>query len=1072
MRTIFLSRIVVAALLLGFGFGCSPEARKSRHIKRAENYFKSGEYNKAKIEYLGVLRLDPKNEIAFERLGFIWSEQGAPLRAAPFLFKARELAPNNPDNRVRLGRVLLSLGDASAARKEATETLAAFPNHDEAILLLSETDRTTQDIAYTEEQLKKFPDQNRSSYYLAQANVEFRKGQLPAAKEALQHAEQLDPKSSTPHLAFAALLLLTKDFAGATKEFRKAAELSPARSIAHVRLAEFKMQTGAVEEAKQILKQVTAKTPDLLPAWLLLGRIALAEKHYDETNSMLENVFSQDPDNIDARILQAEVLSGRGETQKATETLERLSKTYPSIPGIKYQLALSYLQQNNLPQAGDALKQAIAANPEYSEAILLLAQVNLRTGNAQAVVPAMTELLKKRPNFGPARLVLAEAHQMLGQLDEAISTLHEQVSNAPRDFQSHFFLGLVLRQQNKSDEARAAFEKARELAPDNPSPVDQLIELDIASKDFKNATSKAQEEVRKTPNSAAAHYMEGKVYAATHSWDQAETALSKALELDANFSRAYDGLISVYVARGKLPEATNRLEALIAKNPKNPSALLMSAMLYEQMKEFEKARLAYEKVLAAYPDFVSALNNLAYLYATHFKQVDKALELANKARQLKPEDPSIADTLGWISYKKGDYQRALSLLQQAASKLSDNPEVQFHLGMANYMMGQMEPARQALERAANSPTDFPGKEDCKRRLALLQESGATNSNAISIPEMQSLLAQEPNDPITLQRIGESYEKEGKFPEAAESYERVIKLNPNLVAPTLKLAQLNAGPLKNANKAMTLAKQARELAPNDPKVNALLGAVAYEVGNFEWAYSLLQESARRMPDNIDALRHYAWAAYSLGKISEARRAMESVLKTTHDAREAEDAKSFLSLTPSEQTSPDSEALSAEAEKILQAQPDYVPALMVQAQAARQRHDDKTATEIYNKILQRYPDFSPAQKDLARVYANDSASLNNAYELAVKAHKKLPDDVDLTQTLAEISYKRKDFNYTLQLLNENGRKKPLDAQALFYLGMSSSQLKQNTQARDALQRALGAGLSEPFATEAKQTLTQLR
>ena len=362
--------------------------------------------------------------------------------------------------------------------------------------------------------------------------------------------------------------------------------------------------------------------------------------------------------------------------------------------------------------------------------------------------------------------------------------------------------------------------------------------------------------------------------------------MSKALELDPNFSRAYDGLISIYVARGKLPEAISRLEALSAKDPKNTTSLLTCAMLYEQTKDFEKARAAYEKVLANNPDFVSALNNLAYLYATHFNQPDKALELATKARQLKPEDASVADTLGWISYKKGDYPRALGLLQQSAAKLTDNAEVQYHLGMANYMMGQVDAAKKALERAATAPGDFPDKEDSKRRLALLQEEGGASS--ISLEEMKRLLAQQPNDPILLQRIGDAYNKESKFAEAAASYEQVIKLNPHLVATTVKLAQLYAGPLKDPTKAMNLAKAARELAPADTKISARLGIVAYQVGNYDWAYSLLQEAARRLPDDADAQRYYALLAYSRGKVTEARSAMENAAKAS-DAGHVEDAE---------------------------------------------------------------------------------------------------------------------------------------------------------------------------------------
>jgi tetratricopeptide (TPR) repeat protein len=1068
-RNIFGYRILIAVVVVAITAGCSLEAKKSRLFKRAENYFNSGDYNKAKIEYLTLLRLDTRNATVFQRLGTIWFEQGAPLRAAPFFLKARELVPNNLSNRIQLIRVFLSVGDASAARKEAISILKESPENDEAMALLSETDRTKEDAAYTEQVLQRFHDHNKTSYNMAAANLAFHKGDTAAAEAALRRASQLDPKSPTPCLALAMLHLQAKDKTRALEELKKAADLPPARSTAKVRLAEFKALNGAVEEAKQMLQEVTRKTPDFFPAWLLQARIALSEKHYDEAISLLENVLSQDPENIDGRMLQAQVWLAQGEARKASEGLEQLSKSYPGVPGIKYQLALSYVQQNNLTQATDALKQAVAINPENVEAVLFLAQLNIRNNNLDEVVSAITDLLKKHPDLRTARLLLAHAFQLLKRLDDATAVLQEQLVKAPNDPQACLFLGLILREQNKNDEARKVFEKARELAPDNPAATEQLVQLDLVAKDVTSAMAKAQQALTKTPNSAASHFIEAQVYAATKTWDKAESALLKTLELDPKFSRAYDLLISVYVAQGKLPEAISRLEALLTKNPNNAAALMTSAMLYEQTKDLKKARGAYENLLTTNPDFSPALNNLAYLYVGEFKEVDKAYELANKAHQLQPDDASVADTLGWVLYKKRDYPRALSLLQQSAAKLSDNAEVQFHLGMANYMMGKVAPAKEALQRAMSSSTDFLDKEECKRRLALLQEGGEARD--VSIDQMKKLLEQEPNDPVALQRIGELYEKQSSWAEAAASYEGAIKLSPSLLTPTIKLAQLNAGPLKNGSKAMTYAKRARELAPGDPKINGLLGNIAFQAGSFDWAYSLLQESMRRLPDDAEVRRGFAWAAYSLGKVTEARQAMQEVLKISRDPQQLQEANSFLLLTSFSQGANNAAAAPAEAEKVLHADPENVPALMVRADLARQRHQDPSAISIYNKILDRYPSFTPAQMNLASLYANDPATLAKASDLAIKAHKQVPGDIDFTRTLAEISYKKKDFDYALQLLKESATKKPLDALGLYYFGMSSLQEKQNAQARDALQRALSAGLPEPFSTEAKQALSRL-
>src|SRR5947207_13671042 len=74
--------------------GCHLPGTNSRVMARADRYFKAGEYDQAKIGYLNLLRLDQQNVTAIQHLGLIWYEQAAPLRAIPFLLRAREQAPN------------------------------------------------------------------------------------------------------------------------------------------------------------------------------------------------------------------------------------------------------------------------------------------------------------------------------------------------------------------------------------------------------------------------------------------------------------------------------------------------------------------------------------------------------------------------------------------------------------------------------------------------------------------------------------------------------------------------------------------------------------------------------------------------------------------------------------------------------------------------------------------------------------------------------------------------------------------------------------------------------------------
>ena len=144
--------------------GCSAEARKNRHLGRADKYFEAGEYEKAKIEYLNVIRSDPKNTKAFQRMAAIWLSQGAPMRAGAFLVRTRELAPKDLENRVNLARVYVSMNALMEARKEALAVLEEAPANGEALLILAEAARNEEDLAALDQALQKFPDRNVVAY--------------------------------------------------------------------------------------------------------------------------------------------------------------------------------------------------------------------------------------------------------------------------------------------------------------------------------------------------------------------------------------------------------------------------------------------------------------------------------------------------------------------------------------------------------------------------------------------------------------------------------------------------------------------------------------------------------------------------------------------------------------------------------------------------------------------------------------------------------------------------------------------------------------------------------------------
>ena len=1059
--------IVCSTLVLA---GCSPAAKKARLQKNAENYRTAGDYDKARIEYLTLLRADPQNAGANLQLGLIWLEQGAPVQALPFLMRAKEAAPDDLVTRAKLAVALRSVGEYADARKEALEILARDPAQEDALLVLADTTQTAEQIRATEQELSKAEGRPSANLFLAKATLAGRKGDIDAAEKAVNRALELDPKSGPAHLAMGNLRLAQKDAVRAGAAFQKAAEVSSPRAIARLKYVEFLAQNGAREEAKKTLIALTEKVPDYLPAWCSLAQFSLGEKKFADALAALDNVFRRDAMNFEGRMMQAQVLMGKGDAKMAVDTLEKLDKTYPGVPIIKFHLARAYLLDGNATQATASLNQATTADPNFAEAALLQGELNLRRGEAQAVATAMLDLLARQPKLLPAHLLLADAYRTLGRLDEGAEICRAQLAAAPESSHPHFLLGSILRQQGKLPEARQAFQKAGELGHDPFLISYQLVELDLMAKDYDTAAQRVQKQLAQTPNAAGTHFLQARIFAAQQKWDLAEASLVKTLELDPNFVSAYDMLVSTYVAAGKLTQALGQLDGMVALNPNSERPLMLSAMIHDRTKDHAKAAATYEKLLAQNANFAPALNNLAWLYAEHLQQLERGYQLARKARTLQPGNPSIADTLGWICYKRADYPQAVALLREAVAKLPDEHEVQYHFGLANYMMGEMDAARTSLRFAADATEDFPGKSEIGERLASLGDR-SKGAAVPTVTQLEEMAKAQPGDVVAQMRVGEFYEKQGDFAKAAATYESVLKINPKLLPPTLKLAQLYAGPLKDSARALELAKKARVLAPNDPKATGVLGMIAQQSGNSTWAYGLLQESARQLPEDAPIQHALASTAYSLGKVKEAQQLMERVAGlAAADAPEAVDAKRFLELTALARDSARLAEVGPEIQRILQTDPAYLPALMVRAAIEEQRKDAKSAAATYAEILRLQPEFAPAQKELAVIFSNSEGDRAAAYDLAAKARKTLPEDADLAQLLAELSFERKEYAYARQLLRDSASQKPLGARQLYFLGMACLQTKEKAESQDALKRALEAGLPEPLSVEARRALGQ--
>ena len=1086
-RTLTFASALVALLLLASG--CS-KIKMARHEQRADKYFAAGDFSSAELEYRNVLGINHTNAHAIARLGTIYFKQGSPGTAYPYLLKAVQFYPNDLDLRVKLGIVNLAAQKYKEARDDAAFILDHSPTNSEAPRIIAQSVLTSADRDQAQKSLDALSQKigKTAPLEVAFGELDFRAGDVQAAEAAFKRALTLDPKCTDAYFDLGNLYGSRNKLKEAGDNLKTAANLAEVRSSERLEYATFEISNGQPAEGKRLLEEITKAAPDYVPAWLRQAHIALDEKRLQDCQTLLERALAHDANNYEALLMEGQLYIVQKEADKAVANFQRMSVYYTHSAQVQFNLALAYLVGGDTSKSVNALNQALAIDPNYPDAIITLAQLNIHQNNASSAIASLAGLVRRQPRFYQAHLLLAAAYARQNNLDEASAVYSRAQSFFPKDPQIPMLAGMVFSQQNKLAEARKSFETALALAPRSSSVVEELVNLDITEKKYPAALDLIQRDLGDSTNAAAAHLLLAKVYAARaenttrtapaqsfqpklndvpaarDDVNQAEAELLKVIDLKPDLTGPYLLLAQLYVEAGKHQVALDRLTGLAAKTNSAP-VYMEIGKIQDALTNYPAARDAYEKVLAIDPNFTPALNDLAYLYSERLGQVDKAYPLAERARQLLPGDPSVADTLGWILYRRGDYSRALGLLDESAGKLGTLPEVQFHLGMTHYMLGEEEPARACLQRAAGASRDFPGRQEASRYLAILAVN-VKAADSKSIAQLESALRDQPNDPIAASRLTAVYENAGELEKAVKVGEEALKLNSQNAQLMGRLAGLYLR-LNDSQKALEMAKQAHQLAPEDAMISWTLGRLVYRSGDFPWALSLLRETSEKLPARNDVLYDLAWSYYSMGTVDNAESAMQKAVPALSGA-ELNDANCFVAMVSGGTTAP----MIQQANQVLATNANYVPAIMVVATQKEQEGKYDDARALYQKALIQYPAFAPAARNIAMLAAQHPGDDQKAFDLGMKARTTFPSDAKLASALGILAYRSGNYSQSAQLLGEGVDNSAKDGELFYYLGKANFQLKQKQKSKDALQRALALNLRSDMADDARKVLAELK
>jgi putative PEP-CTERM system TPR-repeat lipoprotein len=641
-----------------------------------------GAFAEAEAAYKAAIEIEPASPVSRTDLAALYAAQGRIAEARAGVEAVRAEQPEFVPALMLLGGL-----EFAAARYDAAETLF------KEVLRLEDSRRQGQAYALALAQL---------------ADSQLARGDLPSATASVD-------------------LLLT---------------LQPASPIARYQKARIETQNGDLDAAERRLEQVVADVQGFTQAYVLLGIINSRQNQLGQAEMYLSRAQSQNPNDARAKLLLAEVLikqddlggarnvidqsgaagsslflalAGRasleaGQPALAAEYFARSEQIKPANLRDLIEIANVYVAAGELDRAIRMIEGASLTETESGPvANYLLALVHLRRGDVNAASAAAEQLT----DGSVSSLSLQGTVALAGRdLDRAQETFQKILAADPGNVQALVNLARVAAARNDNPGAAGYLRQIVEKDPAQINAIFGLVQLAAQRGDFADAEAW----LARAPESALRFSRAGELYLAQKRFDDAAAEFKRAFELQPIGALALQRYAAARAAGHENPQAI--LLDWVAEHPDDVGVNFALGSIALEAGDQADAAARYETVIAAQPRHAGALNNLAWLYSE--RGDPRALELAQRAHELLPNDPAIADTLGWLHVQRGAAATGLPLLDQATREAPQQAEIRYHYAVALAETGDRARAVDVLtELLAGNPT-FPERAEAEQRLAQLR----------------------------------------------------------------------------------------------------------------------------------------------------------------------------------------------------------------------------------------------------------------------------------------------------------------------------------------------------------------
>jgi len=681
-----------------------------------------------------------------------------------------------------------------------------------------------------------------------------------------------------------------------------------------------------------------------------------------------------------------------------------------------------YYAQKQYREAAIEYRNALRADPENAHAIRQLGMAFYQTADFRQAFPFLRKAVENDPDDTELRLNLGRIYIIARAREEAKTQAEAVLDMAPTNLQA---MVLLLDSATSSNELVAATERLKageeqfKHAAVYHSAIAKTHVLHGRLEDAETSYLKAREV---DPANAASHLALATFYLQTRRPDEAAACYQRAAELAPENAAIQARWATFRLERGQVAEARAIAEAALVKAPDDRLCMLAMAKIALKERKLDECDKYLAEVLAQTPSSVDALLVRAALAMARGKPADAVSQLEELCTRF-PKTPSLRIKLASTRLRNRQVRRAVEDLQAAVAMAPKAVQPRIMLAELQIRTGDAESAIRHLEGLIKTYPDM-----APAHTLLGTAHGTLKAHEKAIASFQRAVDIEPENPAPLYMLASALRSSGALDDAEKALQEVLRLRPGFTPALGQLVRIDVA-RKKPEAAIARLKAAAEAQPKSGAIRYMLGRLYAANRQQDKALEALQEALKLNPGLSGAYRTLASLYASTGKQQEALDKIEGALSVN---------------------------------------PRDVSAWMMAALLLQSQGKNKEACERYEKALEIVPGFVPAANNLAYIYNSDPAKRDRAFELAMAAHERVPDNAFVADTFGWILFNRKEHKWAYRILSKSAEQLPDHPDALYHFAVAAAALGRESEARDTLKEILDLTIAEERKTAASALL----